>query len=170
MSVILCLSALFCSPLFRFLSFILSLSSLHLALARMLYSSLCFASRGGLFDILSVWWSEGWITAWTGLTNHPDLQDSFSITLPPLLPLYKYNLRGRKTEKEWKRRETERGEKRERGTTTNKKMTKCRISSSALDAMPTSWHMHDLEFHTEQYLPLTVGNTSQPFVTRAPVH
>lgn len=30
--------------------------------------------------------AAGWIRAWTGSTNHPDLQDSFSITFPIRFP------------------------------------------------------------------------------------
>lgn len=44
--------------------------------------------------------AAGWIRAWTGPTNHPDLQDSFSITSPMLFHLYKYKHRDRATEQE----------------------------------------------------------------------
>lgn len=43
--------------------------------------------------------AAGWIRAWTGPTNHPDLQDSFSITSPMLFHLYKYNQRERERQK-----------------------------------------------------------------------
>lgn len=52
--------------------------------------------------------AAGWIRAWTGPTNHPDLQDSFSITSPMLFHLYKYKHEERATElgggkrKKWK--------------------------------------------------------------------
>lgn len=34
--------------------------------------------------------AAGWIRAWTGPTNHPDLQDSFSITSPMQFHLHEY--------------------------------------------------------------------------------
>lgn len=46
----------------------------------------------------------GWIRAWTGPTNHPDLQDSFSITSPMLFHLYKYTYRERAREVKRKKR------------------------------------------------------------------
>lgn len=54
--------------------------------------------------------AAGWIRAWTGPTNHPDLQDSFSITSPMLFHLYKYKHRERATEHERGKNENNREE------------------------------------------------------------
>lgn len=74
----------------------LSLSPLH--------TFLCFLPSGFACLIFYLCGgAAGWIRAWTGSTNHPDLQDSFSITSPMLFHLYKYKHRERAKAQEGKK-------------------------------------------------------------------
>ena len=92
-----------CSPFFSpdvspFLDFFLLLSHLFLRVSSL---SPLFLSPGIACLIFYLCGgAAGWIRAWTGPTNHPDLQDSFSITSPMLFHLYKYKHGQRATEHE----------------------------------------------------------------------
>lgn len=87
-----------------FSSFLTSLSLCSpLSLSLSPHLSLFFSSGIACLIFYLCGGAAGWIRAWTGPTNHPDLQDSFSITSPVLFHLYKYKHRERDAAQEGKK-------------------------------------------------------------------